>query len=137
MPPTKKPKKSAKRSPRQSTKPAPWPFHAPRNLVTMSLRRIFFGTQPFLYASHEPDGMWQLLDNEPVTMKDHCLVGLEEAIKRDPTLLQLATLPIGWYAIRESVGSPWWVAPKGVSIHDHYESLRKKAGRSTARSRRK
>lgn len=103
----------------------------------MSLRRIFFGTQPFLFASHETDGMWQLLDNHPVTMEDHCLVALEDAIRRDPTLVQLATLPIGWYAVRESVGRPWWVAPKGVSIRDHYESLNKQTGRSADRKKRK
>jgi hypothetical protein len=103
----------------------------------MSLRRIFFGTQPFLYASHEPDGTWQLLDNQPVTMDDHCLVGMEEAVLRDPTLVQLATLPHGWYALRDSVGAPWWMAPKGISIRDHYQSLRRKDARVKGRKKSK
>lgn len=92
----------------------------------MSLRRIFFEDRPILYVLHDDEGTWQMLDNQPVTEADACLVALEEAIEKDPTLMQVATLPQGWYAIRETVGGPWWMAPRGVSLSDQYGGKKKK-----------
>jgi hypothetical protein len=32
---------------------------------------------------------------------------LEEIVKRDPTVLDVADLPPGWQAVRERVGGAW------------------------------
>ncbi|MBX3388173.1 MAG: hypothetical protein KF691_01815 [Phycisphaeraceae bacterium] len=85
-----------------------WPFEDPRNVATISLRRIVFSGRPVLYVEHDDeDGTWVMLDDEPMTEKDACVVALEEMVVRDPTLIELADLPCGWEARRDFVGGPW------------------------------
>jgi len=38
---------------------------------------------------------------------DALIVALEEVVGHDPTLRELADLPCGWFAERDTVGSPW------------------------------
>ncbi len=76
-----------------------------------------------------------MLDNQPVTDEEACLVALEEVVEKDATMLQVAALPLGWYAIREYVGGPWWTAPKGVSIRDHYNKARKAERKTNRRTK--
>jgi hypothetical protein len=40
-------------------------------------------------------------------MADARLVSLEEIVRLDPTVLEIADLPPGWQAIRERVGGSW------------------------------
>lgn len=40
-------------------------------------------------------------------MADARLVCLENIVRLDPTVLEVADLPPGWQAIREVVGGPW------------------------------
>jgi len=92
----------------QREAPKDWPFQDPRNVATISLRRIVFSGRPVLFVVHDDDdGTWQMLDDEPVTTEDACVVALEEMIARDSTLLELADLPYGWEARRDFVGGPW------------------------------
>jgi hypothetical protein len=53
------------------------------------------------------DGGWQFLTGQDVRMEDALLVALEEVVKLDPSVGQLADLPVGWKASRERVGAPW------------------------------
>jgi len=85
-----------------------WPFEDPRNVATISLRRIVFSGRPVLFVVHDDDdGTWQMLDDEPMTIEDACVVALEEMVVLDPTLVELADLPSGWEARRDFVGGPW------------------------------
>jgi len=57
---------------------------------------------------NEEDGAWQFLPREGAgDVKDAALVSLREMIERDRTLAELADLPVGWRALRESPASPW------------------------------
>ncbi|MGH7244173.1 MAG: hypothetical protein ACREJD_12230 [Phycisphaerales bacterium] len=70
--------------------PEHWPFEDPRNVATISLRRIVFSGRPVLFVVHDDDdGTWQMLDDEPVTEADACVVALDEMAVRDATLLEL------------------------------------------------
>jgi len=63
---------------------------------------------PILYVSHDSDdGMWQFLDGEEVIELDARILGLKELIDIDPSLVQLADLPIGWTAWRETKFNRW------------------------------
>lgn len=66
------------------------------------------GTETVTYVSHDAeDGAWQFLGHSmsdgggPVTSCFH------HPIDRDPSITELADLPLGWYAERDAVGEPW------------------------------
>src|SRR5688572_16898990 len=89
-----------------------WPFDQPRNRAVFSLRTIVFDGAPILFVSHDiEDHGWQFLDGRPLDMANAALVGLEEMVRHDPTVLELADMPPGWQATRESPSSPWQRAP--------------------------
>ncbi|HYF64692.1 MAG TPA: hypothetical protein VD886_17840 [Herpetosiphonaceae bacterium] len=88
--------------------PADWPFDDPPNVATLTLRRIVQGDAPIRFVTHDDDdGMWQFLDGEEVSEDEAILVGLAEIVAHDPTVAQLADLPLGWYAVRDSVQDQW------------------------------
>jgi hypothetical protein len=86
-----------------------WPFADPPNVATIALRDIMEGRAPILIVSHDADdGMWQFLDgrdspdpDDAVILSLDCMLGL------DPSIAQLADLPLGWRAWRDAVNLPW------------------------------
>lgn len=85
-----------------------WPFDQPKNCATYSLRQIFKEGKPILYVSHdEDDPGWQFLSGEEVNVEDTFIVGLEEIVQLDPSVLEIANLEPGWIATRESISDPW------------------------------
>src|SRR5436190_24392503 len=85
------------------------PFNQPPNLAVITLHRILRGEAPILHVSHdEGDGGWQFLDGSPAPdINDAAVVGLHTVIELDPTLLELADLPVAWTAWRERADQPW------------------------------
>ncbi|HEY0062829.1 MAG TPA: hypothetical protein VGC21_11955, partial [Telluria sp.] len=49
----------------------------------------------------------QFLTGEPFEMSDARLVALGEVAKIDPSILELADLPLGWCANRDTSTSSW------------------------------
>ncbi|WP_147867664.1 DUF2185 domain-containing protein [Stieleria maiorica] len=85
-----------------------WPFESPQNLAVITLDRIMDGSNPVLYVTHDlDDGGWQFLDGGDVTEENAMIVGLSQVAEHDPSIRQLADLPVGWYAVRESPEHPW------------------------------
>jgi hypothetical protein len=85
-----------------------WPFDDPENVATFTVRQITEGKQPILLVSHDADeGMWQFLTGEPIDMADALLVSLRSVYRLDPSIGELADLPLGWQARRSAVGEPW------------------------------
>jgi hypothetical protein len=85
-----------------------WPFDDPENVATMTVRQITHGGQPILMVSHDAeDGMWQFLTGGPVDMADAMIVSLREVYRIDPSIAELADLPLGWQARRSAAGQPW------------------------------
>jgi len=90
----------------------PWPFDQDRRCAVVTLRSIVFDGQPILLVFHdEEDHGWQFLDGQAFEMSNAAVVALEEIVKGDPSVLELADLPLGWKAWRESASSPWQRAP--------------------------
>ena len=48
-------------------------------------------------SSVQSDGTWE----------NSRVIALHEAVELDPSLLQLADLPVGWHAVRDSPDDPW------------------------------
>lgn len=93
-----------------------WPFADPPNVVTFTVRQVVDDGAPVLLVCHdEDDGGWQFLTGAPVEMADALLISLANMLSRDPSLAELADLPLGWRAHRNTVGGPWTREPaKGV-----------------------
>ena len=68
---------------------------------------------PILLVSHDADdGGWQFLcgtTNDPV---DGRIVHLEEIAAMDPTVTEVADIPLGWIAFRSTVGGEWTREPQ-------------------------
>lgn len=66
------------------------------------------GKESVTYVSHdEDDGAWQFLGNSMSDGGGPVLTCLHHPIDDDPSLVELADLPLGWFAEREKPGEPW------------------------------
>jgi len=62
------------------------------------------------YVFHyEEDGAWQFSSNEDCNNDDYRIISLEEMIDIDPTILNIADLPLGFFAKRNNKKSKWIV----------------------------
>jgi len=87
---------------------AEWPFDDPPNVTTITTRQVLEDGYPILLVTHdEDDGGWQTLCGTSNDPDDGRVVGLDCMYNRDPSLGELADLPLGWRAWREDVTSPW------------------------------
>jgi hypothetical protein len=71
---------------------------------------------PILLVTHDEDGGdWQFLCGTTNAPADGRIVCLADMVARDPTLLDVADLPLGWRADRERVGGEWTREPYSCS----------------------
>ncbi|MGQ4599727.1 hypothetical protein [Nocardia sp. R6R-6] len=70
-------------------------------------RRIIREGHWIAYVTHDSDdGAWQFHTADAEL--DHAMiVSLENVVNRDPSITQLADLPLGWCAWRASTEEPW------------------------------
>ena len=89
-----------------------WPFPDVPNTAVITLRQIIEEGQPILHVSHDADDEgWQFLAGGVPKAADASVVSLAHVFQSDPTIGDLADLPLGWVAWRERPGSPWQRAP--------------------------
>lgn len=91
-----------------------WPFDQPRNCGVITLRQIMEEGTPVLLVTHdEDDHGWQFLDGsenpDPADARHVCL---EHVVSTDSTLYEVADIPPGWIAWRESRRDPWVREPR-------------------------
>lgn len=68
---------------------------------------------PILMVSHDADdGGWQFLCGTTNDPADGRIVHLAEMVAMDPTVTEVADLPLGWVAFRAKVGGDWTREPK-------------------------
>lgn len=86
-----------------------WPFADPQNVAVITTMRIARGLDPIDFVSHDvEDGTWQFHSSAvPFSMKDAAIIALKNIVARDPSIAELADLPLGWQATRSSLGAPW------------------------------
>jgi hypothetical protein len=72
------------------------------------MRQVLDGTEPILLVSHDADDHgWQFIGTSDASASDGKVVCLEQIVRLDPTVLEVADLPPGWQAVRERVGGAW------------------------------
>ena len=59
------------------------------------------------------DGAWQFMSNDEIEDFEGVakVVGLGQIVKMDNTLLEIADLPLGYYAYRKSKDAKWAIKP--------------------------
>jgi hypothetical protein len=83
-----------------------WRFPDPPHTGVYLSNAVHQATEPITYVSHDPDGDWQFL-GDTMTESGGVLVCFHHPIDTDPSLRDLADLPIGWYAQRDKPGELW------------------------------
>jgi hypothetical protein len=84
-----------------------WAFTDPPNFVAYSTRAVMERGEPILLVAHEADdGAWQFI-GPTADPADLVVICLEHAVTHDPSVSELADLPFGWAAERDSTAGPW------------------------------
>jgi hypothetical protein len=80
------------------------------NTAVITMKKIINKQAWIGYVTHDiEDGSWQFLDSKlsQKNTKEAAVVSLQNIVDLDPKIVELADLPLGWYAWRETGQSPW------------------------------
>jgi hypothetical protein len=91
----------------------PWPFRDAENTAVFTSKRIVDGRDWIHYVTHDAeDGAWQFHPyGGPTPVDEAAVIGLRTVLSLDDSLRELADLPCGWHAWRQSESSAWTRAP--------------------------
>lgn len=85
-----------------------WKFPDPPNTLVFLSKPVHEKLEAVNFVSHEiEDGAWQFLGDSMGTPEGPVAVCFHHPIDEDPSLVELADLPRGWYAERNAPGAPW------------------------------
>src|SRR6188508_277801 len=87
--------------------PDPWPYAEPPDCSTFVTAQVLDRSEPILVALHDEDHEWQFIGLTKIPLEDSKVISLAEAVALDPSILQVADLPVGWRARRDFPGGPW------------------------------
>src|SRR5688572_28198052 len=84
-------------------------FKEPGNTVVYSTIHVMKEDSLITLVSHELDGDWQFIGNEPIQdfSKIGMLVALNEVLKKDKSLFELANMERGYQATRQRKNERW------------------------------
>ncbi len=85
-----------------------WPFDQERNVATVTTRQVVLEKHPVLSVAHySDDHSWAFTCGTTNKSDDLLLVSMGELVDLDDSLYEIADLPPGWCAERDSVGDQW------------------------------
>ena len=85
-----------------------WRFDQAPNVAAITTIGVLEGRLPVLLVQHDDeDHSWAFLCGTTNDDKDGRVIGMGNMLAKDPTLHEVADLPPGWTAWRETVGGPW------------------------------
>jgi hypothetical protein len=87
-----------------------WKFRDPPNVAVIASRKAVTGGEWIARVSHDAeDGGWQfhIADTGPLNDADAMVVSLRNIVQLDESVTELADLPLGWHAWRDSKVTPW------------------------------
>lgn len=85
-----------------------WPFEEPKNVAALTTIQVMRNGQPILFVSHDADdGAWQFHTDGNVSTDDVITVALWRIVDLDPSVKELANLPLDWLAIRQTPTEAW------------------------------
>jgi hypothetical protein len=78
------------------------------NTAVFTTKFVLNFDSPILYVYHyKEDGAWQFSGFEECVEEDYRIISLEEMINIDSSILNIADLSFGYYALRKSKVSEW------------------------------
>jgi hypothetical protein len=87
---------------------AGWKFAVSPHTSAYLSKAVNEGAEAVTFVFHDAsDGSWQFIGDSPVSKCGGVLVCLHHPIDNDPSLAELADLPLGWIAERKAPGEPW------------------------------
>jgi hypothetical protein len=85
-----------------------WPFQDPQNVAVFTTKQVVKERKPILFVTHDADdGAWQFHSGDMARDEDAMILALSEIVEIDPTITELADLPLGYKASRTSLSSSW------------------------------
>lgn len=90
-----------------------FPFNDAPNTAAITCSHVAEGHKPILYVSHdEEDGMWQFLCGKQHEESEARIVSLYSIFMLDHSIAELAGMPYGYVAERESKETEWSIRKK-------------------------
>lgn len=84
-----------------------WPFEDAVNTISYCTAQVVRQGVPVLQVVHDWDGDWQFLHSSTEEPGECLLACMGCMVERDPSLRELADLPLGWSASRAQPGAAW------------------------------
>jgi hypothetical protein len=85
-----------------------WKFPDPPHTRIYLSNAVENGSEAVTYVSHDAsDGAWQFVGDSSMSESGIVRLCLHHPIDGDPSLAELADLPLGWWAERDSAEKPW------------------------------
>jgi len=85
-----------------------WPFDQGPRVAALTTHQVLNHGLPILNVVHySEDEDWAFTCGTTDADADARLIAMEEALQIDPTIAEIADLPIGWGASRTHIGGPW------------------------------
>ena len=80
------------------------------NTAVFTTKYVLNNNSTILYVYHyEEDGAWEFLGIENHNEEDYRVLSLEEIINIDSSILEIASMDIGYYAKRKSKNTEWTI----------------------------
>jgi hypothetical protein len=84
-----------------------WPFQDAVNTAAFTTHRVVNENCPILAVLHEHNGDWQFFSETTTSKKGLLIICLGCVFEKDRTIGEVADLPFGWKAWRETPSSAW------------------------------
>lgn len=82
------------------------------NTVVFTSNYVLTKVSTIIYVAHHEDGAWEFWGKEIIDEEEVKLVSFGQIIEIDPTILEIADLPMEFNAIRENKNSVWRIISK-------------------------
>lgn len=83
-------------------------FRDSLNTAVFTTKDILDRLQSILYVyHHEEDGAWEFSGEKNTKKENYVICSLEEIIERDPSILEISSIRLGYYASRIDDKSEW------------------------------
>jgi hypothetical protein len=85
-----------------------WPFAQDLMSAVITLRSIVYHGDDVLLVNHNADDqVWEFYNAAGADEENSIVVSLSNMVTRDPSIKDLADLPAGWCACRQTKQSAW------------------------------
>lgn len=82
------------------------------NTPVLTSKYVIKNNSEIIYVAHHQDGIWEFWGKENIDESEILVASWGQIISIDSSILQIASLPIGFSALREGINSQWKIVSK-------------------------